>query len=89
MIFLKSPGTDEENRLGRGVEKMVLREAVEKAKSGELTSPEKRMTVGEWIHYNATLAEEKLRGECERMVGVFEGEGGRALRTLEGVVCVE
>jgi hypothetical protein len=39
--------------------------------------------------YNASLAEEKLRGECERMVGVFEREGGRAMRVLEGVVCTE
>ncbi len=67
----------------------LLAEAVGKAKKGDLTSPEKRMTVEEWIMYNASLAEEKLKGECERMVGIFEKEGGRAMRVLEGVVCAE
>jgi hypothetical protein len=66
----------------------LLAEAVGKVKKGELTSPEKRMTVEEWIMYNASLAEEKLKGECERMVGIFEREGGRAMRVLEGV-CTE
>ncbi len=61
----------------------------EKVKNGELTSPEKRMTVEEWIQHNAAMAEEKLRGECERMVGVFEREGGRAMQALEGVECLE
>ena len=60
-----------------------------KAKEGELTSPEKKMTVEEWILYNANLAEEKLRNECEGMVGLFEQQGGRAMRALEGVECVE
>ena len=55
--------------------------------NGELTSPEKKMTVEEWIKKNAGAMEERLRGDCERLVGRFEGEGMRALRTLEGVVC--
>ena len=54
-----------------------------------LTSPEKKMTVEEWIQHNAGLAEEKLRAECERMVGIFEKEGGKAMRTLEGIECLE
>ena len=54
-----------------------------------LTSPEKRMTVEEWILHNAKQAEERLRNECERLVGRFEGEGIRALRALEGIVCIE
>ncbi|KAL9122852.1 MAG: hypothetical protein Q9187_000588 [Circinaria calcarea] len=54
-----------------------------------LTTPEKRMTVEEWILYNAKKAEERLRSECERLVGRFEGEGVRALRALEGIVCIE
>jgi len=63
--------------------------AAEKAKNGDLTSPEKSMTVEEWIHYNATLAEEKLKDECERMVGAFEKEGTRAMLALEGVECID
>ena len=54
-----------------------------------LTSPEKKLTVEEWIKFNAQRGEEKLRNDCERLVGKFEGEGVRALRTLEGIVCVD
>ncbi|KZZ89787.1 Baculoviral inhibition of apoptosis protein repeat protein [Ascosphaera apis ARSEF 7405] len=52
---------------------------------GELTAEEKDMTVEEWIKYTARKAEERLKGECERLIGVFESEGGRAMRTLEGI----
>ncbi|MCJ1287930.1 hypothetical protein MMC26_007282 [Xylographa opegraphella] len=52
-----------------------------------LSSPEQKMTVEEWIQFNAKRGEEDLRVECERLVGRFEGEGNRALRTLEGVIC--
>ena len=80
-VFLRSPGDES----ARG----MLGEAMQRVKNGDLTSPEKKMTVEEWIHYNAEIAEEKLRSECERMVGAFEKEGGRAMRALEGVECVE
>ncbi|MCJ1473644.1 hypothetical protein MMC13_002295 [Lambiella insularis] len=56
-------------------------------KKNSLSSPEKRMTVEEWIKYNAERGEENLRIECERLVGRFESEGNRALRSLEGIVC--
>jgi hypothetical protein len=85
-IFLKSPSEKENANQETTV---LLAMALGKAKMRGLTSPERKMTVGEWIIFNAGLAEEKLRGECERMVGVFEGEGGRAMRVLEGVECVE
>lgn len=55
------------------------------AGNGDLTSPEKRMTVEEWINWNAQKAEEQLKAESERIVGVFEKEGGKALRVLEGI----
>lgn len=84
-IFLKSPGS--ENVLGNVAN--LLGGAVDKIKNGDLTSPERRMTVEEWIHHNAQMAEEKLKNECERMVGKFESEGTRAMRALEGVECVE
>jgi hypothetical protein len=80
--LLKSP-SDENAGMG------IFGEAVQKAKSGDLNSPEKKMTVEEWIHYIAGMAEEKLRNECERMVSTFEREGGRAMRALEGVECGE
>ncbi|KAF7588519.1 hypothetical protein BBP40_005546 [Aspergillus hancockii] len=56
---------------------------------GELTSPEKKMTVEEWIKWNAKNGEEKLRHECEKLVGQFEQEGARAMRVLEGIECID
>jgi hypothetical protein len=57
------------------------------AAGGELTSPEKAMSVEEWIYENARRAEEELRKEGERVVSAFEEEGRRAMRVLEGVAC--
>ena len=54
-----------------------------------LTSPEKKLTVEQWIQANAQRGEERLRNECERLVGKFEDQGVRALRVLEGIVCAE
>ncbi|KAF4761348.1 hypothetical protein N7455_003202 [Penicillium solitum] len=54
-----------------------------------LTSPEKKMTVQEWIAWNAKNGEERLRRECERLVGQFEKEGGRAMRRLEAIECID
>ena len=74
-FFQASPDADKEN--------------VAEALKGELTSSEKKLTVEEWIYHNAKKGEEKLRNECERLVGRFEGEGVRALKTLEGIRCAE
>lgn len=82
-IFLKTPG--DENAIDKG----LLDDAISKVKNSELTSPEKKMTVEEWIVYNGRVAEENLRNECERMVGTFEREGTRAMAALEGVECTE
>lgn len=57
-------------------------------KGGELDEREKGMTVQEWIYENATRAEECLRMEGERVVGVFEREGTRAMQVLEGIKTV-
>lgn len=54
-----------------------------------LTSPEKRMTVEEWIRWNAKNGEERLKRECERLVSQFEKEGGRAMRRLEAIECID
>ncbi|KAH7160957.1 hypothetical protein EDB81DRAFT_332977 [Dactylonectria macrodidyma] len=51
-----------------------------------LTSPEKQMTVEEWILHNAGEAEKKLKQECEAMVSRFESEGSKAMHVLEGLV---
>ncbi|GAB0136945.1 hypothetical protein EsDP_00005229 [Epichloe bromicola] len=48
-----------------------------------LSSPEKLMTVEEWIYFNAGEAEKKLKHECEAMVTRFEQEGTRAINVLE------
>lgn len=56
-------------------------------KSGmDLTSPEKHMTVEEWIYHNAEQAEKQLKHECEAIVMSFEREGTKAMQTLEGIV---
>lgn len=81
-IFMKSPCAEKPVT-------DVFGGAVQKIKDGELTSPEKKMTVEEWIKHNAAVAEEKLKSECERMVGLFEREGTRAMAALEGVECLE
>lgn len=52
----------------------------------QLTSPEQKMTVEEWIHHNANLAEQRLKVECEMIVSKFENEGGKAMRSLEELV---
>ncbi|KAL2003147.1 hypothetical protein VTN02DRAFT_4842 [Thermoascus thermophilus] len=56
---------------------------------GGLSSPEKKMTVEEWISWNAKNGEERLKRECERLVNLFEKEGGRAMRALEGIECID
>ncbi|KAI9042929.1 uncharacterized protein KD926_004720 [Aspergillus affinis] len=56
---------------------------------GDLSSPEKKMTVEQWIAWNAKNGEERLRRECERLVGQFEKEGARAMRVLEGIECTD
>lgn len=56
-----------------------------RVEKGGLTSPEKKMTVEEWINWNAQKAEEGLKAESERVVGIFEREGGRALTVLESI----
>lgn len=59
-------------------------QGVGKGKTELLSSAERQMSVEEWIRRNAVRAEEMLRKECERVVGVFEREGGRAMRVLGG-----
>lgn len=52
---------------------------------GGLASPEKGMSVEEWVRFQAQKGEEELRRKCEEMVGTFEREGMRALGCLEGI----
>lgn len=56
---------------------------------GELSSAEKQMTVEEWIQWQAKNGEERLKKECERLVSHFEKEGGRAMRVLESIECID
>jgi len=53
-----------------------------------MSDEEKKMSVEKWVRWNAQMGEERLRSECEERVMKFEREGGRALRSLEGVECV-
>ncbi|KAI0814006.1 hypothetical protein GGR55DRAFT_490837 [Xylaria sp. FL0064] len=52
----------------------------------DLTSPEKQMTVEEWIYHNAEQAEKQLKHQCESMVMAFEQEGTKAMQALEGII---
>ena len=81
-IFETTPTADKENV------RFTLEDAGERVKD-LLTSPEKKLTVEQWIQSNAQRGEEKLRNDCERLVGKFEDQGVRALRVLEGIVCVD
>ena len=53
----------------------------------DLDEGEQNMTVQEWIEHVAAKAEAELKLEGERVVGVFEQEGARAMQALEGVEC--
>jgi hypothetical protein len=68
----------------RSPERMPLGKAVTAARA-RMTSPEKRMTVEEWIRHRAEKASERLKQECETMVTAFERQGERAMRVLESV----
>lgn len=72
MVFVPSPNKENVDMFP-GVQKT------------ELTSPERAMSVEGWIKSQASIAEEKLKAEAERVVSIFEREGGRALRVLEGL----
>lgn len=71
-----------------GTENIDLNSVLNEAKGG-LDSPQKKMTVEEWVLWNSKNGEEKLKRECERLVGIFEKEGGRAMMALEGIECLE
>lgn len=80
-IFLGSPADKDDNPF-------LLKPAINGEVVG-LTSPEKKLSLEEWIQLNAQKGEDHLRSECERVIGKFEGEGVRALKTLEGITCVD
>ncbi|KAI9768656.1 MAG: hypothetical protein M1839_003991 [Geoglossum umbratile] len=83
-IFLRSPTSSPRQGGDADKENQHLEGAMK-----SLTSPEKKLTVGEWIGHVAKREEERLRDECERVVGVFEREGNRAMRVLEGIEVLE
>jgi hypothetical protein len=99
-IFIPSPTTQRiykqlfDSKTSNNFEKenfpanMPLKTLVKQVKEG-LTSPEKKMTVEEWINYNANRGEEMAKEQFEYMVQKFEAEGSRALQALEGIECVE
>ncbi|TKA70325.1 hypothetical protein B0A55_09630 [Friedmanniomyces simplex] len=58
------------------------------AASGGLTSPEKAMSVEEWVRWRAEQGEAELRRRGEGLVSLFEREGGRGLGSLAGVEVV-
>lgn len=98
-IFLDNPtksgGVDKENvpsvdpNLNMDtLDKKALADVVKSVKAS-LKPEERKMTVEEWVRWSAKNAEERLRTDCEAMVSKFETEGGRAMRSLEGLQCDE
>ncbi|EME46491.1 hypothetical protein DOTSEDRAFT_169130 [Dothistroma septosporum NZE10] len=55
------------------------------AAAGVLASPEKKMSVEQWVRHRAQRGEEELRKRCEQMVATFEKEGMRAVESLSGI----
>lgn len=78
-LFLASPDKMQASDAG------MTRAALLEGGVDALTSPEKKMTVEEWVRWRAGQGEEKLRRDCERLVSLFETEGGRGLRVLGGI----
>lgn len=75
-IFLQSP-----NKQQLVSDQPVLGDVI-----AQLSAEERQMSIEAWIIHHATKAEDRLRGECERLIGVFEENGAKAVRSLEGVV---
>lgn len=50
-----------------------------------LESPEKLMTLEEWIRARGVIAEQRLKASCEAMVANFENEGARALKVIQSI----
>lgn len=78
--IITDAGLDQENA---DIDLGDTSENITKAVLTSLTSPEKRMTIEEFVLYNAKRGEEKLRRECERQIKAFEAEGRRALAALD------
>lgn len=75
-IFLQSP--DKHKAMPK---QAMLHDVV-----AQLSTEERNMSIEAWINYHAIKAEDRLKGECERLIGVFEENGAKAIRSLEGVV---
>jgi hypothetical protein len=88
-----APSADQENALAMqntsvdNLSGAALKEVVAKVKAA-LRPDQKQMTVEQWVRWNAQVGEQRLRTECESLVMLFEKEGGRALRSLEGIECL-
>lgn len=77
-VFLASPSKALPTSLTTSVES--LQDVI-----ARLSNEERDMSIEAWILHNASRAEEKLKGECERLIGAFEESGGNAVRSLRGV----
>ncbi|KAF1977627.1 inhibitor of apoptosis repeat-containing protein [Bimuria novae-zelandiae CBS 107.79] len=79
--IIADAGLDKENSMD--IDMADTTENNSKAVLASLTSPEKRMTIEQFVLHNAKRGEEKLRQECERQIAAFEAEGRRALAALD------
>jgi len=54
--------------------------------NSRLSSPEKGMTVEQWLRHQASKYEDRLKHECEKMVWEFERQGSLALKVAENII---
>lgn len=50
-----------------------------------LTEAEKKMTIEQWVLYNAKRGEEKLRQACEKQILAFDAEAKKARAAIEAI----
>ncbi|KAF3040030.1 hypothetical protein E8E11_006145 [Didymella keratinophila] len=50
-----------------------------------LTEAEKKMTIEQWVLYNAQRGEEKLRQACEKQILAFDAEAKKARAAIEAI----
>jgi hypothetical protein len=50
-----------------------------------MSAEEKVMTVEQWVRWNAKRGEDELKAKCEAMVTIFERQGAKAQRALDGI----
>ncbi|ORY03836.1 hypothetical protein BCR34DRAFT_617663 [Clohesyomyces aquaticus] len=59
------------------------------AVKARLSKMEKKMTVEQWVLYNAQRGEQLLRAECEELLSAFDSQARRALAAIDSLPVIE